>query len=72
MRFTSIKSGHGYAWQRLLVEFAKGAKDAGWNKTPIRVGFGFSSQDPLAVSISSVIPEIVQYSTNFVYRGDDK
>ena len=71
MRFTSIKPGHNYAWQRLLVEVAKGAKDAGWNKTPIRVGFGFSSQDPLAVSIASTIPEIVQYSTNFVYRGED-
>ncbi|TFH06027.1 MAG: hypothetical protein E4H14_11610 [Candidatus Thorarchaeota archaeon] len=72
MRFTSIELGYGYAWKRLLVEIAKSAKDAGWNKTPIRVGFGFSSQDPLAVNISSAIPEIVRYSTNFVYRGDNK
>ncbi|TFG26732.1 hypothetical protein EU528_13910 [Candidatus Thorarchaeota archaeon] len=69
MRFTSIKPGHGYAWNRLLVEVAKGAKDAGWKESPIRVSFGFSSQDPLAVSISSAIPEIVQYSANLVYRG---
>jgi hypothetical protein len=72
MRFTSIRPGHSYAWKRLLSEVAKGAQAAGWNKTPIRVGFGFSSQDPLAVSISSAIPEIVQYSTNFVYRGNEK
>lgn len=72
MRFTSIKPGHSYAWKRLLVEVAKAAKDAGWNKTPIRVGFGFSSQDRLAVAISEVIPEMNQYSVQFVYRGDKK
>jgi hypothetical protein len=72
MRFTSIKPGYSFAWKRLLVEVAKAAKDAGWAKTPIRVGFGFSSGDPLSVAISEVIPEVVQYSTDFVYRGDQK
>lgn len=72
MRFTSVKPGCNYAWQRLLVEVAKCAIDAGWDKTPIRVGFGFSSQDPLSVAIAGSIPEIVQYSTNLVYRGDNK
>ncbi len=72
MRFTSIKPGHNYAWKRVLVEVAKAAKDAGWNKTPIRVGFGFSTQDRLAVAISEVIPELNQYSAQFVYRGDKK
>ncbi|MHA1137291.1 MAG: hypothetical protein ACTSSE_12470 [Candidatus Thorarchaeota archaeon] len=72
MRFTSIRPGHSYAWKRLLVEVAKAAKDAGWSKTPIRAGFGFTSRDILATSIIEVIPEITQYSVNFVYRGDRK
>ncbi|MCK5390201.1 MAG: hypothetical protein KAJ36_06910 [Candidatus Thorarchaeota archaeon] len=72
MRFTSIKPGHSYAWKRLLVEVAKGAKDAGWIKTPIRVGFGFNTQDTLAAAISEVVPEMTQYSVDFVYRGDEK
>ncbi len=72
MRFTSIRPGHSYAWKRLLVEVARAAKDAGWSKTPIRAGFGFTSRDILTTSIIEVIPEITQYSVNFVYRGDKK
>lgn len=72
MRFTSIKPGHSYAWKRLLVEVAKGAKDAGWNKTPIRVSFGLQSQDPLVTAIVEVIPEMTLYSADFVYRGNQK
>ena len=71
MRFTSIKPGHSYAWKRLLVEIAKGANDAGWNKTPIRATFGFNTQDRLATAISEVVPEMTQYSVNFAYRREE-
>ena len=72
MRFTSILPGYEYAWKRLLVEVAKGAKTAGWEKTPIRCFFGFNAQGAVALGLSEMIPELEEYETFFVYRGDEK
>ncbi|MGY5881720.1 MAG: hypothetical protein RTV31_15820, partial [Candidatus Thorarchaeota archaeon] len=72
MRFTSILPGYSFAWKRLLSETAKAAKKAGWENTPIRVGFGFTSQDPLALGITEAVSEMQEVQTTFVYRGGKK
>lgn len=68
MRFTAIRPGHNYAWERLVVEVAKAVKNAGWKDTPIRIGFGFSNQNAIASGMAGLLPELEEFEIFMQYK----
>ena len=68
MRFTAIRPGYNYAWKRLVVEFAKVVKDAGWKDTPIRIGFGFSTGGAVASGMAGMLPEMDEFELFMTYK----
>ena len=68
MRFTAVRPGHEYAWKRLVSEIAKEAKKAGWEATPIQVGYGYTADGVIAQGIADLRPEVEPYS--IIYRYD--
>lgn len=67
MRFTAIRPGYNYAWKRLVVEIAKEVKNAGWKDTPIRVGFGFSTEGAVASGMAGILPEMEEFEIFMSY-----
>lgn len=67
MRFTAIRPGYNYAWKRLVAEFAKIVKKAGWKDTPIRVGFGFSTNGAVASGMAGILPEMDEFELFMKY-----
>ena len=72
MRFTAIRPGYSYAWKRLVVEFAKEVKSAGWKDTPIRVGFGFSTEGPVASGVAGLDSDLEEFEIFMSYKVDVK
>lgn len=67
MRFTAIRPGYRYTWKRLVSEFAKEVKSAGWKDTPIRVGFGFSTNGAVASGMAGILPEMDEFELFMKY-----
>ena len=61
MRFTAIRPGYNHAWERLVVEFAKEMKNAGWSDIPIRIRFGFNAEGAVASGLAGITPELNEY-----------
>ena len=61
MRFTAIRPGYRHAWKDLLIAIAREAKAAGWTKIPIRLSFGFTTGDPLAMTLTKLQPELEMF-----------
>ena len=61
MRFTAIRPGYSYAWNRLLVELAKECKAAGWTDIPIYTSFGFSTSGAAPSGIAKLRPELEEF-----------
>ncbi len=70
MRFTAVRPGHEYAWKRLVSEIAKNAKKAGWEGTPLRVGYGFTADGVVAQGIADLRPELEPYSIVYRYEKE--
>jgi hypothetical protein len=71
MRFTSLRPGYAFAWNRLLTEVAKQAKKAGWKEVPIRTTFGFRAQGPVVKGIASMQPEMDEREVMFFYKMEE-
>jgi hypothetical protein len=61
MRFTAIRPGYRHTWKHLLIAIAREAKAAGWAKIPIRLSFGFTTGDPLALTLTKLQPELEMF-----------
>ncbi|MBY8998816.1 MAG: hypothetical protein KGD60_13900 [Candidatus Thorarchaeota archaeon] len=72
MRFTAIRPGYNYAWKRLVLEIAKEVKNAGWEDTPIRVGFGFSTEGAVASGVAGIQPELDEFELFMAYQVEAK
>ena len=60
-RFIAIRPGYNYAWNRLLVELSKECVKAGWKDIPIRLSFGFDTNDPAAMTLAGTEDELVTF-----------
>ncbi|MBY8999067.1 MAG: hypothetical protein KGD60_15180 [Candidatus Thorarchaeota archaeon] len=72
MRFTAIRPGYNHAWKRLVVEFAKEVKSAGWENTPIRVGFGFSTEGVVASGVAGMDSDLEEFELFMAYNVEAK
>ncbi len=68
MRFTAVRSGHEYAWQRLVVELAKECKSAGMTDIPIRTGYGYTAQGAAAIGLAQMRPELDEYQIAYALK----
>ncbi len=72
MRFQAFRTGHSYAWDRLLIELAKLCKEIGWTDIPIQAGFGFSASGPQARGIARLQSELQEFEILLIKRKDKK
>ncbi len=68
MRFTAIRPGYRYAWTRLAVEIAKDMKNSGIKDTPLRVGFGFSSDGAIATGVAGIDSNLDEFEIFMKYK----
>ncbi len=68
MRFTAIRPGYNFAWERLVVEVAKEVVSAGWADIPIRVGFGFTAEGAIASGLAGITNELDEYEIFMAYN----
>ncbi|MFX1482416.1 MAG: hypothetical protein ACFFCP_04420 [Promethearchaeota archaeon] len=68
MRFTAIRPGYSYAWNRLVVEIAKEVKSAGWKDIPISVSFGFTTEGAVASGVAGLDSSLDEFELFMAYR----
>ena len=68
MRFTAVRPGYEFAWQRLVIELAKECESSGMTDIPIRTGIGFTAQGAAAVGMAMIRPEIQEYQIGYALR----
>ncbi|MFW9788008.1 MAG: hypothetical protein ACFFE2_04700 [Candidatus Thorarchaeota archaeon] len=68
MRFTAIRPGYRYAWNRLVVEIAKDIKKSGIKDIPLRVQFGFSTSGAVATGIAGIDSDLDEFELFMRYR----
>lgn len=68
MRFTAIRPGYRYAWERLVVEIAKDVKKSGIKDIPLRVQFGFTANGAVASGIASIDPDLEEFELFMTYK----
>ncbi|MGY5877007.1 MAG: hypothetical protein RTU30_14750, partial [Candidatus Thorarchaeota archaeon] len=70
MRFRGFRPGYDYAWNRLLLEFAKLCKKIGWTDLKIQTGFGFSTSGAEASGIAKITPELREFEVIMLKRKE--
>ncbi|MFW9767298.1 MAG: hypothetical protein ACFFEM_00650 [Candidatus Thorarchaeota archaeon] len=68
MRFTAIRPRYRYAWKRLAVEIAKDVKKSGMQDTPMRVGFGFTSDAAIATGVAGFDSDLEEFEVFMKYK----
>jgi hypothetical protein len=68
MRFTAIRPGYKYAWERLVTEIAKECKEAGWKEVPLRSQFHYRTDGAVADAMANMMPEMSLYEIFMEYR----
>jgi hypothetical protein len=69
-RFISIRPGYQFAFNRLMKELAVEAIEAKWEKIPLRIGMGFTTEDYGAALLSQDDNEMIHYELIMTYQGD--
>ncbi|MBN2230996.1 MAG: hypothetical protein JW779_15530 [Candidatus Thorarchaeota archaeon] len=72
MRFTAFHPGYEFAWDRLVVELAKECNASGMSDIPLRVSFGYESQDPTAMGVAKMQSNIELYEIFYVHQKESK
>jgi hypothetical protein len=68
MRFTAIRPGYRYAWNRLVVEIAKDVKKNIGTDIPLRVQFGFSTSGAVATGIAGIDSDLEEFELFMTYK----
>ena len=68
MRYTAIRPGYEFAWDRLVVELAKECKSSGMSDIPIRVSFGYEARGPVAMAVAKMQSNIELYEIFFGHQ----
>ena len=70
MRFTAIRPGYNYAWERLVTELAKECKEAGLTDIPLVAHFAYRTEGAVAEAMAAMMPEMQLTEIFMEYRPE--